>query len=246
MMDGKSETASHQCACHEGCQQLLCALCRNSRSDFRAILTINLEILCDFVRGKWSIWRDCEIACDSYFAFSFLNSVSSEAYPIIRGSDLVESIYSEGLTICSFNRLVILGGNPVDCEKFRTNIECEVVSCDLAKLNLSSVADSLKKVTCGSVPLILVALPFNKAVGLLECLQKMGAKGTFVTIGGGLSLAVGSERRAPEVIRRLALEWLWRSLFGASCRWRRLFRTIIFLPQLFRQRALVIECLTKR
>jgi len=33
----------------------------------------------------------------------------------------------------------------------------------------------------------------------------------FVSIGAGLDFLAGSQRRAPRLVRRLALEWLWRA-----------------------------------
>jgi N-acetylglucosaminyldiphosphoundecaprenol N-acetyl-beta-D-mannosaminyltransferase len=53
--------------------------------------------------------------------------------------------------------------------------------------------------------------------------------GLIIGIGGALDMLGGTYRRAPLLLRRMGLEWLWRLLKQPS-RWRRIRRAVITFP----------------
>ena len=66
---------------------------------------------------------------------------------------------------------------------------------------------------------------------ILNYQKKLGA---YVAIGAGgtIDYLAGQARRAPRIIRRLGLEWLWRLLLYPS-RWRRILTATIVFPFLY-------------
>jgi N-acetylglucosaminyldiphosphoundecaprenol N-acetyl-beta-D-mannosaminyltransferase len=54
----------------------------------------------------------------------------------------------------------------------------------------------------------------------------------FVSIGAGLDFLAGSQRRAPQWVRRIAMEWLWRMLSDPSRLFLRYLRCALILPGL--------------
>lgn len=87
----------------------------------------------------------------------------------------------------------------------------------------------------GSVrPIILFALPFRKALELVNVLDAERTLGLYIPIGGGLDIALGLEKPAPDVVARLQLEWLWR-LFAGQKRILRLIKTIFNLIKLAKE-----------
>ncbi len=53
----------------------------------------------------------------------------------------------------------------------------------------------------------------------------------FVSIGAGLDFLAGAQHRAPRIVRRLALEWLWRLLSQPRRLWQRYLLCILILPR---------------
>ncbi len=45
----------------------------------------------------------------------------------------------------------------------------------------------------------------------LDMLRNTGARGVFIGIGGALDFITGKVQRAPRIMRRIGLEWLWRT-----------------------------------
>ena len=56
----------------------------------------------------------------------------------------------------------------------------------------------------------------------------------FVSIGAGLDFIAGSQNRAPAIVRKLALEWLWRMLGNPARLARRYGSCFAILPGLVR------------
>ena len=54
----------------------------------------------------------------------------------------------------------------------------------------------------------------------------------FVSIGAGLDFIAGDQRRAPLLVRRMALEWVWRMVHNPRRLARRYLDCALVLPEL--------------
>ncbi len=57
----------------------------------------------------------------------------------------------------------------------------------------------------------------------------------FVSIGAGLDFIAGTQRRAPDWVRRIAMEWFWRMATNPTRLARRYFECFTILPELYLQ-----------
>jgi N-acetylglucosaminyldiphosphoundecaprenol N-acetyl-beta-D-mannosaminyltransferase len=79
--------------------------------------------------------------------------------------------------------------------------------------------DLLEQVARSGAGLCLLALGAPKQEMLAARGRKVAPQVGFLSIGASLDFVAGHQRRAPELVRKLALEWLWRMLSNP----RRLF-----------------------
>jgi exopolysaccharide biosynthesis WecB/TagA/CpsF family protein len=93
----------------------------------------------------------------------------------------------------------------------------------------------LKELAASGAGLCFVALGAPKQ----ECFAAHGRKGApkvgFASIGAGLDFLSGHQKRAPKLIRILALEWLWRLLQDPKRMGPRYLKCLAILPTLFMQ-----------
>lgn len=71
-------------------------------------------------------------------------------------------------------------------------------------------------------------------------LDKLSSVKIAMGVGGALDYISGQVARAPEVIRNLGLEWLYR-LFTEPRRWKRIFKAVIVFPLLVLKQKLTIK-----
>lgn len=80
--------------------------------------------------------------------------------------------------------------------------------------------------------ILVVALGHKKQeLWIKDHLSKLPSVKIAIGVGGALDFWAGQIRRAPKIMRKLGLEWLWR-LFLEPCRWRRIFTAVIIFPYL--------------
>ncbi|MEC3861308.1 WecB/TagA/CpsF family glycosyltransferase [Mesobacterium sp. TK19101] len=94
----------------------------------------------------------------------------------------------------------------------------------------AAAQDILRRIGDSGARLCLVALGAPKqelfaAAGRQTCPQ-VG----FLSIGAGLDFFAGTQQRAPEWVRRLALEWLWRALSSPMRLGPRYVKCLAILP----------------
>ncbi|MBN1585735.1 WecB/TagA/CpsF family glycosyltransferase [Candidatus Uhrbacteria bacterium] len=80
--------------------------------------------------------------------------------------------------------------------------------------------------------ILLVGLVFGgQEKWLRQNLSRMPWLGLAMGVGGTFEFLGGKISRAPESMRKMGLEWLWR-LFIQPCRWKRIFRATVVFPLL--------------
>ncbi len=84
-------------------------------------------------------------------------------------------------------------------------------------------AESVRRITASGAMIVFVAYGAEGQILWIERNRSaLAANGVRLTIGvgGALDMISGQVRRAPGLVRRLGLEWLYR-LVTEPCRWRR-------------------------
>jgi exopolysaccharide biosynthesis WecB/TagA/CpsF family protein len=72
--------------------------------------------------------------------------------------------------------------------------------------------DILLQIAAQDIGLCLIALGAPKQEAFAALGRSLAPRTGFASIGAGLDFLAGSQTRAPEWVRALALEWLWRAL----------------------------------
>ena len=91
-------------------------------------------------------------------------------------------------------------------------------------------SEVIKKIQCANPDVLIVCMGFPKQERFVYEHKKDLAKIKVITcLGGALDIWAGKKRRAPKVLQKIHLEWLWRIL-GEPRRVKRFFSS---LPALF-------------
>lgn len=91
-------------------------------------------------------------------------------------------------------------------------------------------AADLARLQAAGARLVFLALGAPKQERLAARGRALTPALGFVSIGAGLDFIAGTQRRAPPLVRRLALEWLWRMLGNPRRLARRYWECFVILP----------------
>ncbi|WP_272004563.1 WecB/TagA/CpsF family glycosyltransferase [Roseovarius sp. ZX-A-9] len=103
-----------------------------------------------------------------------------------------------------------------------------------------AAAEILRALEASGAGLCFLALGAPKQERLAARGRDLAPSVGFASIGAGLDFLGGHQRRAPTVVRRLALEWLWRALSSPRRMVPRYARCFAILP------ALTVQALRQR
>ena len=96
------------------------------------------------------------------------------------------------------------------------------------------VADSaaIEKINKTKPEILLVGLGMPKQEKwIAQNLSKLLSVKLAIGVGGAFDFISGRVRRAPKIVQRAGLEWLWRVVFYPS-RWKKTWRSVIIFPWL--------------
>lgn len=90
--------------------------------------------------------------------------------------------------------------------------------------------DVLRKINAAAPDILFAALGHGKQEKwIAENLSKMPGVKLAMGVGGAFDFFAGRVRRAPNMLRRAGLEWLWR-LILEPWRWRRIMTAVVVFP----------------
>ncbi|MEK7211812.1 MAG: WecB/TagA/CpsF family glycosyltransferase [Patescibacteria group bacterium] len=156
----------------------------------------------------------------------------------VSGADLVEKVIKE----CGDElRIFLLGAEPGVGERAgeylkRLNPAAQIVGIESGgKLNadfrFQNEESIIQKIKESSANLLLIAFgQVKQEIWIYRNLQNLQGIAA-VGIGGALDFYAGKARRAPDILRRLGLEWFWRLLLEPK-RIRRIINAVIVFPYL--------------
>ena len=97
-----------------------------------------------------------------------------------------------------------------------------------------TAAAALAQIEASGAGMCLLALGAPKQEILAARGRELAPSVGFVSIGAGLDFISGKQRRAPRLVRKMALEWLWRMLSNPGRLARRYLACIAVMPGLVR------------
>lgn len=110
-------------------------------------------------------------------------------------------------------RVALIGGSEEAAEVFRARLEA--VGAELANgwhgaRREWDPADLARRISADPVDIVIVAVTPPYGELLAADLRRRGVKASIIAVGGALDMLVGQRRRAPEIVQRIGMEWLYR------------------------------------
>ncbi|MDG4649639.1 WecB/TagA/CpsF family glycosyltransferase [Roseibacterium sp. SDUM158017] len=171
----------------------------------------------------------------------WLSRLAGRRISLVTGSDLVEPL----VALCADLGvpLALLGATPETLAKAADRLRASHAGLDIPALLSppmgfdpeSAKADALiEDLGRSGTRLCLLALGAPKQeIFAARALRALPAVG-FVSVGAGIDFVAGTQRRAPRLVRALALEWLWRLSNDPRRLFRRYASCVAILPALAR------------
>jgi len=158
---------------------------------------------------------------------------------LLPGSDLV-------LPLCTLaaeagHPVALVGSSPAALEGAARALRAALPDLEIALTEAppmgfdpesAAAADLLARLERSGAGLCLLALGAPKQEILAARGRALAPGVGFAGIGAGLDFLAGQQRRAPRLVRRLALEWLWRALSQPRRLGPRYLRCLMILPGL--------------
>ena len=161
----------------------------------------------------------------------------------VRGVDLLESLCL--LAQKKNLRVFLLGGPPGVAERAALVLKtmypglvtmAESGPADLGSASAEEMSCLIQAINQFAPAFLFVAFkPGEQEKWLAKNMGQINAR-VFMAVGGALDMISGYKKRAPQVLRRLGLEWLWRLIIEPS-RIGRIYNAVIIFPLLvFREK----------
>lgn len=158
----------------------------------------------------------------------------------VAGSDLMPALCIEaarrGLTY------FFVGGNPGDAASAATVLAqragrdgCVGVDCPPFgfEKDAAYVDGLVRRIQAANPHIVCVGLGSPKQEYLMvELKQRLSGFGAMLGVGVTFSFVAGTVKRAPKLVRKLALEWLWRLAREPRRLWRRYLDNLVCFPWL--------------
>lgn len=138
----------------------------------------------------------------------------------ISGVDLIHNLKG---------KIFLLGGKEGVAKKVKEKLDTKVVGTEHGYQDLKKV---IKKINKAKPEILLVSLGSPKQEKwIYENLAKMPSVKMAVGVGGAFDFISGRVKRAPKVLQKIGLEWLWR-LILQPWRIKRVFEGVVGLSWL--------------
>jgi N-acetylglucosaminyldiphosphoundecaprenol N-acetyl-beta-D-mannosaminyltransferase len=146
----------------------------------------------------------------------------------VAGSDLIWTLSDAGGRIGA--SVYLVGGNPGAAEGAAHELRRRAPGLRVAGTAAPQVADDgggaeleavERELRAAQPDLVYVGLPLAKQITAIPRLRRAAPRSWFLGLGISLSFAAGEVRRAPGLVQRAGLEWLWRLSQEPTRLWRR-------------------------
>ena len=204
-----------------------------------ALATINLDHLVKLRTDP--VFRDIYAAQDLVVADGnpvvWLSRLAGRPVALVPGSDMVVPLcrvaHEAGVPIA------LVGSTSEVLDKAAQALTAELPGLRIALCHAPPMGfdpegvqarDILRQINAADARLCLVAMGAPKQEALARLGRELAPVCGFASIGAGLDFIAGTQRRAPRLMRVLALEWLWRMLLNPRRLAGRYLRCALVLP----------------
>ncbi len=207
-----------------------------------SIATLNLDHAVKLQRDpvfRQAYLRHSHVTADGNPVVWLSNLAGQRGIELIPGSELIlplaERAAQAGVSVA------LLGSTEAALQQAADGLQARVPGLEIATCLAppmgfdpqSPAADALlQTIEASGAGLCFVALGAPKQEVLAARGQERLPKVGFVSIGAGLDFIAGKQVRAPRIVRRLAIEWLWRLMQNPRRLAGRYAACILLLPSL--------------
>ena len=171
----------------------------------------------------------------------WLSRLAGEQMSLVPGSDLLVPVIELAVSV---RAPVALYGSTEDSLKRTAEVlrakypEIIISACIAPEMGFDpdgpDAAAHIETLKETGIRLCLIALGAPKQECFAARAQKSAPQIGFMSIGAGLDFISGHQRRAPRLVRFLAIEWLWRLMLSPTRLAGRYLRCFMILPKLVR------------
>jgi N-acetylglucosaminyldiphosphoundecaprenol N-acetyl-beta-D-mannosaminyltransferase len=184
------------------------------------LLTPNLQHLREFRRSRIvaEAYRRCELVVPDGMPLVWASRLKGTPLPCrVPGSDLIWSLSEAAAE--SDRSIFLLGGSPGTADQAAAELSRRYPGLRIAGTHCpplgfedcpEGMAELEEAVAAAKPDLIYVGLPLEKQLIVMEALREVVPNAWQVGLGVSFSFVTGDVRRAPELIQRWGLEWLYR------------------------------------
>ncbi|WP_068298985.1 WecB/TagA/CpsF family glycosyltransferase [Pararhodobacter sp. CCB-MM2] len=217
-----------------------------------ALATINLDHLVKLARDPAfrATYAAQDLVCADGNPIVWLSKLARRPVSLVPGSDMVLPLASlaarEGISVA------LMGSTDQALAEAAAALQAQVpgleIACRIAPpmgFDATGLAaqEILQQIEASGARLCFIALGAPKQEQFAALGRQVTPAVGFASIGAGLDFLAGRQQRAPEWVRKIAMEWLWRMLSNPKRLAKRYLDCALILPgqavQAWRQRAVI-------
>jgi N-acetylglucosaminyldiphosphoundecaprenol N-acetyl-beta-D-mannosaminyltransferase len=145
----------------------------------------------------------------------------------ISGADLAKTLLERAEKL-NLKIGIVFNKNGLSSEKEIKNIFKDSKQVNFLGIDRKNKNPDLKKIEGSHLVLVALGHPEQETLIYYHISQLSEVK-LAIGIGGTLDFWTGKKKRAPEILRKIGLEWFWRLIIQPS-RFKRIFRATIIFP----------------
>lgn len=191
---------------------------RSADSAFAYVVTPNVDHVVRLADASSEVLRAYEAAdlclCDSR-VLARLAKWAGVTLSVVPGSDLVAALFERVLR--PGDRICLIGGSPADAAQLGAAYPGIVIAHHSPPMGLrenrSARAAAVAFASAANTRFTLLAVGSPQQELLAwEMRQNESATGTALCIGASIDFLIGTQTRAPQIVRNAGVEWAWRLL----------------------------------
>lgn len=189
---------------------------RTATSAFGYVVTPNVDHMVRLAEAPAEVrqaYADADLClCDSR-VLARLATWAGVTLPVVPGSDLVAALFARVAT--GGDRVCLIGGGPTDADALRALHPTFEIMQHRPPMGLRTDPAAMRAAVAFAVAsrarftLLAVGSPQQELLARALAAQP-DARGTALCIGASVDFLVGTQTRAPRVVRTLGVEWVWR------------------------------------
>lgn len=209
---------------------------------FDVVVTPNVDHLSRLTKNQnpelLNIYRDSSLVlCDSKILQKLMRFKGIQVENVIPGSSLTEHMFKTGLL--NNQHICIIGSDNDDIARLRFDypeIRIDHINPSMGFINKPDEVESIIDEVCHTKPAFLfLAVGSPRQEILADKIKARYHQGVGLCIGASILFLVGKEKRAPQIIQTMHLEWLYRAFQRPRVLMKRYFKNFLDLLDLYQE-----------